>query len=534
MLNASRQVSIPIPSQGDEWIGAEILRDQFVTERNANDTIDTAAEIGTETQASVELFALFLRFIAKKLDAEPQSFAARTALLLDTLKHFTSTHLAEQDIHHVSASFDADVRKTVLAAYYFAVATLEEKQISAPRAPASALLHAAEQGEAGIYALFGGQGTNEVYMDELQGLYDTYTPYVEPFVADMVNIVLVPLAAKWESTNYYGYGLDVLSWLSSASARPPVPYLASIPVSYPLIALTQLVQYLIVCRVANLTPGELRSRLAGTTGHSQGLGSAIAIAASDSFESFSENSAKMLKWSFSSSLRGQELFPVLALEPSIVADAIEGGEGIPSPMLSVTGLQLKDLEAHVTKANAHLPENSKLQVSLHNAQKVFVVAGPPRALYGLVTNLRKVKAPVGLDQSKTPFSQRKLVFNMRFLVVNVPFHSHYLQGATKKLVEEDFGGEELWTPQDLAIPVYNTEDGEHFRSLMHLTCIDITLSRLGSQEHLRLLDGRALRPYLHENRPLDEGNRLPGDRDSRDRFRSRWSQRLWSHERSQP
>ena len=459
MLNASPQVSIPVPSQGDEWIVAEVLRDQFTTERNAQDAVDATAEIDDETQASVELFALFLRFIAKKLDAESQSSAARITLLLNALKHFTSTYLAEQDIHHVSASFDADVRKTVLTAYYFAVATLEEKQVSVPRAPASALLQAAEKGEAGIYALFGGQGTNEVYMDELQGLYDTYTPYVAPFVTVMVNTVLVPLAADWESVNYYGYGLDVLSWLSGASPRPPVAYLASIPISYPLIALTQLVQYLIVCRVANLTPGELRSRLAGTTGHSQGLGSAIAIAASESFESFSENTAKMLKWSFFSSLRGQEFFPVLALEPSIVADAIEGGEGAPSPMLTVAGLQLKDLEAHVKKTNAHLPENSKLQVSLHNAQKVFVVTGPPRALYGLVTSLRKVKAPSGLDQSKIPFSQRKPVFSMRFLVVNVPYHSQYLKDATKKLMEEDFGGEELWTPQDLAIPVYNTEDG---------------------------------------------------------------------------
>ena len=404
---------------------------------------------------------MFLRFIAERLDVESQSSAVRTVLLTDALKHFTSSYLSEQDIHKIAAAFDTDVRQTVLSAYYFALATLEQKGVSVPRAPISALLQAAQQGEASIYALFGGQGTNEVYFDELQSLYDTYQLYVTPFVVAMITQVLIPLSATWESTNYYAHGLDVLSWLTGALPRPPVAYLASIPISYPLIALTQLVQYLIVCRVSNITPGELRSRLAGTTGHSQGLGSAIAIAASTSYESFFENSAKMLKWSFFSAMRGQDFFPVLALEPTIVQDAIEGGEGTPTPMLSVAGLQLKDLEAHIKKTNTHLPENSQVQVSLYNAQKAFVVTGPPRALYGLVTSLRKVKAPSGLDQSKTPFSQRKPVFSMRFLVVNVPYHSHYLTGATKKLLEEDFGGEELWTPQDLGIPVYNTENGEY-------------------------------------------------------------------------
>ena len=48
---------------------------------------------------------------------------------------------------------------------------------------------------------------------------------------------------------------------------------------------------------------------------------------------------------------------------------------------------------------------------------------------------------------------------MHFLVVNVPYHSRYLEGATKELVEEDLSGEEIWTTKDLGIPVYSTEDG---------------------------------------------------------------------------
>jgi hypothetical protein len=97
-------------------------------------------------------------------------------------------------------------------------------------------------------------------------------------------------------------------------------------------------------------------------------------------------------------------------------------------------------------------------VSLHNGPKTFVVTGPPKALFGLVTSLRKVRAQSGLDQSKTPFSKRKPVFSIRFLLVGVPYHNEYLDGVTDA-VEKDLEDEELWDAKDLKIPVYNTEDG---------------------------------------------------------------------------
>ena len=377
---------------------------------------------------------------------------------------FTEDYLASKDIHSLTATFDTDVRKTVLAAYYRALAALEAQDVqNIPRCPASALLVAAAKGDVVPYALFGGQGTNEVYFDELQALYDIYKPYVAPFLTMLTINVLQPLSAATTSTGshaYYAYGLDVISWLSHALPRPPTEYLASVPVSLPLIGLTQLTQYLVSCRVSNITPGELRTRLGGATGHSQGIVSAVCISASDTPQQFVENSAKALRWLFFCGLRGQEAFPVLSLEPGIVSDAIEGGEGAPSPMLSVSGLTLKDLEPHLNKTNKHLPPNSQLYVSLHNGPKTFVITGPAKSLYGLVTSLRKIKAPPGLDQGKIPYSQRKPVFSIRFLVVGVPYHSQYMAGATDKVME-DLKNEELWTPADLKIPVYHTESGTY-------------------------------------------------------------------------
>jgi fatty acid synthase subunit beta len=80
-------------------------------------------------------------------------------------------------------------------------------------------------------------------------------------------------------------------------------------------------------------------------------------------------------------------------------------------MLSIAGLTLKELEPHVSKANQHLPANSQLHVSLHNGPKTFVITGPPKVLFGLVTSLRKVRVQNGLDQSKTLLSAVALFFN---------------------------------------------------------------------------------------------------------------------------
>src|SRR5882757_4710705 len=130
----------------------------------------------------------------------------------------------------------------------------------------------------------------------------------------MTRDILQPLSSS-SGSPFYNYGLDVVSWLSGASSRPPVAYLASVPISLPLIGLTQLVQYLVAFKVASMTPGDLLSRIAGATGHSQGVISAVAIAASTTYESFVENSQKALRWLVLAGSRAQIGFPVLSLEP---------------------------------------------------------------------------------------------------------------------------------------------------------------------------------------------------------------------------
>ena len=87
--------------------------------------------------------------------------------------------------------------------------------------------------------------------------------------------------------------------------------------------------------------------------------------------------------------------------------------------------------------------------------------------------------------SKIPYSQRKPVFSIRFLVVGVPYHSQYMAGATDKVME-DLKGEELWTPADLKIPVYHTENGmlTIFDQNFHIRVCSLTLSLISFKSNL--------------------------------------------------
>ena len=131
----------------------------------------------------------------------------------------------------------------VLSAFYVACTILVEYAVEGtPKLATPSLLAETLSGCALIFALFGGQGINEIYFNELQTLFNTYRPLVEPFLASVMDEVLQPLASTSQGTSFYEHGLNAISWLTGAVPLPLVDYLASIPVSFPLIGLTQFTQ----------------------------------------------------------------------------------------------------------------------------------------------------------------------------------------------------------------------------------------------------------------------------------------------------
>ncbi|WVQ99903.1 hypothetical protein IAU59_007046 [Kwoniella sp. CBS 9459] len=470
--SSSTRVSIFVPASPlSAWVTSEVLAQDFHDSRIGLDdepvliADDDESPRTPSNEPQVKLLARFLSFVADKAAGDDSSELAQ--VLLAAYNRFNELFLASVNIHSLVQSFEPESRAEILKAYFKAFAAArnalgDKVQV----AHTSALLEGAKNGNAELYALFGGQGVNEHYFSELQLLYDTYTPFVRSLLSKITSLLL-QLGAKADADGYayYSQGLDLISWLNGSSPQPTVEYLASIPLSLPLIGVAQLAQYVVSCRVLDLSPAEMRSRFKGATGHSQGVISAVAVASSDSWASLEENVLKAVKHLFYIGLRGQEGFPLLSLEPQIVADSVANNEGVPTPMLSVNGLGVKALEGHIKKVNQHLPSNSQIGISLFNGPTNFVATGPAKALYGLATALRKVMAPPGLDQSKIPFSKRKAVFNIRFLPVNVPYHSPYLTGQTEKLVQKDLNGEELWATSALPLAIYHTETGADLRSL---------------------------------------------------------------------
>ena len=103
-----------------------------------------------------------------------------------------------------------------------------DKQPSSTIIPSSVACHKtrplmALSGHASVFALFGGQGINEVYFDELQRLFDTFCPFIEPFLTSTVNQVLQPLVLASQDTSFYKYGLNIISWLTGVTLCPCFP-----------------------------------------------------------------------------------------------------------------------------------------------------------------------------------------------------------------------------------------------------------------------------------------------------------------------
>ena len=373
-------------------------------------------------------------------------------------QEFERHFLRGNEVHAIAANLPGIAEKKLITVRsYYAARAAANRPI---RAHESALLREAADENAYIYAVFGGQGNIEEYFDELREVYNTYPSLVEDFISTAAAL-LQSLSRDPQAEKLYPKGLDVMRWLNNRDSQPDIDYLVSAPVSFPLIGLTQLAHYVVTCRVLGTHPGHVRDRLSGTTGHSQGVVTAAAIAASSNWETFDYAARSALTVLFWIGSRSQQAYPRTSLAPNVLQDSIDSGEGAPTPMLSVRDLPRETLQKYIDITNQHLPDERHIGISLVNSARNFVVTGPPMSLYGLNLQLRKVKAPTGLDQTRIPYTDRKVRFVNRFLPITSPFHSPYLADAAQHL-KEDL--KDVTIPrQELGIPVYDTCSGEDLR-----------------------------------------------------------------------
>ncbi|KAI8394241.1 fatty acid synthase [Radiomyces spectabilis] len=453
------EVSVLVPA--DIWVSAEQLKEEFPTSNES------------EEVSEIELAARFMNFAAERAAKESQFLpVARTVFL-----NFRDQYLKQNDVHAITRSLESESKTVVIQAYFTALVVLKEQRALTPEEakPAqSALFAAAARGDTKIFAIFGGQGNIEEYFDELADIWTIYRGLVQPFVERMA-VVLADYARSSEASVFHSKGLDILRWLENPEQRPDLQYLVSAPVSFPLIGLTQLLHYYVMLRVLDRSPADIRQLIAGSTGHSQGIISSVVIASSATEEEFISNTEKALGLLFWMGTRAQQVFPPTTLNPTVLEDSLLNNEGTPTPMLAVTGLREAQVLKHLEATNAHLSPDRQIEITLHNGPRSFVCTGPPQSLYGLNLSLRKLKAPTGLEQSRVPFSQRKIKFSSRFLPITAPFHSTYLKAATQILLSDAERCGLLVNAKDLQVPVYATDSGVDLRESTNLTLDLISL-----------------------------------------------------------
>ncbi|KAI9239093.1 MAG: hypothetical protein BYD32DRAFT_366717 [Podila humilis] len=458
LKQGSSEVSILVPA--DVWVAAEQLREEFLLSSTA--AASTPAEEGAEDQApEMALVARFLKFATDKSEQNDPSLQF-VPVLKTVFLFFVTKYLKGNDIHPVTRHLAKDTRNAIINAFFAALVFLRSVDALQPdeyTRPASSLYAAAKDGNAKLFAMFGGQGNIEEYFDELAEIYTTYTTLVQDYVEDMAA-VLREHAKSDDASVFHSKGLDVMAWLRNPDSKPDVAYLVSAPVSLPLIGLVQLMHYYAMLKILDQTPVQLRDVILGSTGHSQGIISSVVISASATFEEFFANSRKALGLLFWIGTRSQQVYPQTTLNPAILQDSLSNNEGNPTPMLVVNSLRASEVQKYVEATNLHLPEDRKIKIALINGPRSSICTGPPQSLYGLNLALRKLKAPTGLEQGRVPFSQRKVKFSSRFLPITAPFHSSYLDGVSA-LVAEDITRYDLaFDHTKMTVPVLSTDSGK--------------------------------------------------------------------------
>lgn len=233
-----------------------------------------------EPSSNAELVARFIGFIAAEVEEEDEGATSFMEVLKTVINEFERAFMRANDIHALAASLPGITAKKLLVVkcYYAGRAA-----VSRPIKPHdSALLRAADDEEASIYTVFGGQGNIEEYFDELREAYTTYPSFVRNLIESSADL-LKTLSSSPEADKFYSKGLDIIGWLENRDAQPDTDYLVSAPVSFPLIGLVQLAHYQVICKALGKTPGEVNERFNGTTGHSQGVVTAAVIASATSW-----------------------------------------------------------------------------------------------------------------------------------------------------------------------------------------------------------------------------------------------------------
>src|SRR5271155_12917 len=180
-----------------------------------------------EPSSSAELVARYIGFTAREIEEEDDPQGSFIEVLKIVLNEFERSFMHANDVHALAATLPGITAKKLLVVQcYYAGRAAASRPI---KPHDSALLRAADDEEARIFTIFGGQGNIEEYFEELREVYNTYPSFVEDLITSSAEL-LQSLSRHAKAEKMYSKGLHILSWLSDREAQPDTDYLVSAPV----------------------------------------------------------------------------------------------------------------------------------------------------------------------------------------------------------------------------------------------------------------------------------------------------------------
>jgi fatty acid synthase subunit beta len=408
-----------------------------------------------EPCSSLQLLVQFLRYLAGR---EDKAASMSSELFSKVVGLLGTEHLQGKDIHTRAAEqpeSELASKQNIIKSYYEAMNLMQRPTGS--RIPhLFAASHPSER--IPTYTVFGGQGNTQHYFEELRDLYATYGCLLDDLL-DFGSMIFDQLLDDETVIDQYPLGLDFVNWIKKPETTPDSDYLLSAPVSFPLIALGQLANFYVACKIWQLTPGEVVENLAGSTGHSQGIIIAAGIATCRTWDDFEGAFRSCLIALFYTGCRSQQQFPKKTAWQKMVQDDGEAEEE-PTPMMNVMHLPRAELEKQVNAFNQHLPENRRVAIALVNGPTNIVCGGPPESLKSFASWLEDLKKA---QIKNKPLSGK--VLTTRFLPITAPFHTFYL-AETKQIIVDDMVRHNIVIkPSDLLISVFDSKNGRDLREV---------------------------------------------------------------------
>jgi fatty acid synthase subunit beta len=458
---AGRSFSLPVPEH--LRLFACRTRNDFLLSRTNNAVLEPCSDL--------HLLLQFARYLASRKD---NATSMISELFSKVTEKLSKDHLRGKDIHTRAAEqheVELSDKQDIIRSYYEAMYLMKRPLGNRPP-HLFAASHPSEK--VPIYTVFGGQGNTQHYFQELRDMYATYGILLDDLM-DFASLILEQLLEDETTIDQYPEGLDFYNWLKHPETTPNPDYLLSAPVSFPLIALGQLSSFYIACKIWQLTPGDVVENLQGSTGHSQGIIVAAAVATCRTWDDFEGAFRSSLIALFYTGARSQQQFPRKTTWQKMVQDDANQEEE-PTPMMNVMNLPRAELEIQTVAFNQHLPEMKRVAIALVNGPSNIVLGGPPESLKSFALWLEDVKKA---QQKAKPSSGKTLT--TRFLPITAPFHTFYLAKSRQIIVDDMVRHNIVIKPSDLLISVYDSKNGCDLRDVEEEALFPILTSAITTE-----------------------------------------------------